>query len=257
MLLKKWDRERKKAGYPEDTFLRKWIVDKIENYEEPTRKNRLPSEPVGFSIVKYLSAIFLGTMTYTVKQVSEFFNVRYDTLRRQHVEPEFKEKMKDTQAELASNISDYLLEQKNKMLSTDAFQTIEVWEQIHTDKFIDISFLSNTAVMRIVDFMYTDKWEIIHDPKYKLINSLFGPNMFLIHFSDDRKRIIYRYSLRKLLLLVINNLMANSSSKLRKSVNDCIFEADEKIREQNRSSLIANLEYLLKTTKDYIESEPA
>lgn len=231
-MLKKWDKVREQNKYPLNTFLRQWIVNKIDTYQEPTRKDRLPSDPVGFSTVKYLSAIFLGTMIYTVKQVAEFLDVSYHTARRQHVADDFIEKMTEARQDFAQDLGQYI---KKNLLQVPP-------DNYPIAKFKDFQYLNDETLKTLLHSLYSEEREAERRAGIQIIN-------FLILKTLPKKRMhtMAQYHVEQRIKTVVNKFVRND----KELISDAIRAYRENPQGlENVPQLVGEF---FKLVKDYME----
>ncbi len=96
---------------PFKSVLFNYINKKIKNYDEPTRKGRVPTlgQPIGLSRKKYAATLWL-LAGLEIKVIAENVGVSAGLLRKWKTEDVFKKQIKENENEIAEYHCQYLKE---------------------------------------------------------------------------------------------------------------------------------------------------
>jgi hypothetical protein len=109
------------------SLLSKFIKEKIDNYEEPQRKNTPRGDPIGYSRTKYLASLML-LRNYKQKEIATLLEISHGLLRKWNTEEDFKVLVENTCKEFFKLALNHI--EKTAELSQ---QLSDEWEKSDTD----------------------------------------------------------------------------------------------------------------------------
>jgi hypothetical protein len=76
-------------------FIHEFILYRMLNYLEPTRKGTIRGDKIGFPSKKYHASILVGISNATPKEIAKVSGVSYDLIRKWKTEPDFRNQVNE------------------------------------------------------------------------------------------------------------------------------------------------------------------